>query len=326
MVTAERYDRETAGEWNGFVARSKNGTFLFDRNFMDYHAERFKDVSLVFRDRRGMLCGLLPANFDEVSRTVFSHGGLTYGGLILGSGAVQASVNEMLVLAADLYSHTMGARFLVYKPTPYIYHRIPAEEDLYALHRMGASLTARAVSSALVPSAGLRYRKGRRACVAKALNAGLSVEEVRDGGSPLLRRFHEILTESLMKRHNVAPVHSYAEMELLAGRFPENIRLFVVKNGGDIVSGGWIFVTPCAVHTQYLVNTDEGRRMGAEDLLIDYLVSKKYSAVRYFDFGVSTENNGMHLNENLISMKEGFGARSVCYDTYTLALPRHSAV
>lgn len=326
MVTVEIYDKEMAAEWNGFVARSKNGTFLFDRNFMDYHAERFSDASLVFRGKRGRLCGLLPANFHKALKTVFSHGGLTYGGLVLDYRAVQISVNEMIALAADFYSCTLGAQSLVYKPTPYIYHSIPAEEDLYALYRMGASLTSRAVSSALVPSAGLRFRKDRRAGVARALSAGLSVEEVADCSSPLLLRFHNILTESLMKRHNVTPVHSFDEMKLLTGRFPENIRLFVVKNGDDVVSGGWVFVTSCAVHTQYLVNTDEGRRMGAEDLLLDYLISEKYASARYFDFGISTENNGMYLNENLISMKEGFGARSVCYDTYTLALPRHSAV
>ena len=36
----------------------------------------------------------------------------------------------------------------------------------------------------------------------------------------------------------------------------------------------------------------------------------------YFDFGISTENNGMYLNEGLISQKEGFGSRIVCYQTW----------
>ena len=36
--------------WDQFVAQSKNGTFLFQRNFMDYHADRFFDCSLMIYD------------------------------------------------------------------------------------------------------------------------------------------------------------------------------------------------------------------------------------------------------------------------------------
>ena len=43
-----RYTPEKADEWNRFVAQSKNGTFLFDRRYMDYHADRFQDHSLMF--------------------------------------------------------------------------------------------------------------------------------------------------------------------------------------------------------------------------------------------------------------------------------------
>ena len=43
-----RYTPSLADEWNAFVAQSKNGTVLFDRRYMDYHADRFSDCSLLF--------------------------------------------------------------------------------------------------------------------------------------------------------------------------------------------------------------------------------------------------------------------------------------
>ena len=71
-----------ADEWNQFVRASKNGTFLFDRRFMDYHSDRFSDHSLMCY-REGRLYALLPAN--EKGDTLVSHGGLTYDGLVTDS-------------------------------------------------------------------------------------------------------------------------------------------------------------------------------------------------------------------------------------------------
>lgn len=318
MMTAERYDRRQAGEWNEFAARSKNGTFLLDRGFMDYHSDRFADASLVFRDGKGAVRGLLPANCDESARTVVSHGGLTYGGLLTDWRAVQADVNEMLALAADFYRRMCAAQSLVYKPAPYIYHTLPAQEDLYALHRMGAVLKHRAVSSAVPPGSRPPFRKERVRQAAKARRMGLEVARAEDGGT--LRRFHEILSASLRDRHNAAPAHSAEEMELLMRRFPDNIHLYVARRGGDVYAGSWVFITRNTVHAQYLVNSEEGRGMGAEDIVLEYLINDRFNDGRYFDLGISTEDNGRRLNEGLIHMKEGFGARAVCYDTYALGL------
>ena len=80
MFEVRRYTPDKASEWNRFVAQSKNGTFLFDRRFMDYHADRFEDCSLMVY-RQGALYALLPANIKN--DVLFSHGGLTYGGLIM---------------------------------------------------------------------------------------------------------------------------------------------------------------------------------------------------------------------------------------------------
>ena len=167
-------------------------------------------------------------------------------------------------------------------------------------------------------SACLPFTFQKRAKGLHNKGAAFEVERAVDGNS--LQCFHELLSESLGRRHNVSPVHSFCEMSLLMKRFPNNIQLYVAKKNEKLYSGAWVFITDNVVHTQYLVNTEEGRGMGAEDILLDYLINHEFVEKQYFDFGISTEKNGTFLNENLISMKEGFGARSVCYDTYELSL------
>ncbi|MGG6545868.1 UNVERIFIED_CONTAM: GNAT family N-acetyltransferase, partial [Prevotella sp. 15_C9] len=40
-----RYSAGDKERWDRFVRRSKNGTFLMQRDYMDYHADRFQDCS-----------------------------------------------------------------------------------------------------------------------------------------------------------------------------------------------------------------------------------------------------------------------------------------
>ena len=74
MLEIVRYTPDQKQAWNDFVSRSKNGTFLLDRNYMDYHADRFTDHSLMVY-RRDKLYALLPGNI--AGDTFYSHQGLT---------------------------------------------------------------------------------------------------------------------------------------------------------------------------------------------------------------------------------------------------------
>ena len=61
MFEIIRYTPDRKDEWDRFVAKSKNGTFLFFRDYMDYHADRFRDHSLMFY-LDDNLYALMPAN------------------------------------------------------------------------------------------------------------------------------------------------------------------------------------------------------------------------------------------------------------------------
>ena len=88
------YSKDDAVVWNAFVSNSPNATFLFNRNFMDYHSDRFSDFSLmIFSSKK--LVAILPAN--RVGDTLYSHQGLTYGGLVVTAKAkskIKSSLKE----------------------------------------------------------------------------------------------------------------------------------------------------------------------------------------------------------------------------------------
>lgn len=313
LVSAERYDESHKDEWNSFVAASKNGTFLIDRNYMDYHSDRFTDCSMLFY-KKGKLIALLPANYVKEEGTVYSHGGLTYGGMILSREITAVEALEAFSCAIDRMKVDLGAHRLIYKPIPYIYSSLPAEEDLYALFRSGGKLLSRGVSSVVDNSNRLPLRKSRKFGIAKALKAKLAVrlaESEKDWAD-----FWQILSDVLMERHNRMPVHTLAEMKLLKERFPDRIKLYVVKKDMEVVAGSVIYENSQVTHTQYIASSRFGKENGALDLLLDELIGKTYSDRAFFDFGISTEQGGSYLNEGLIFQKEGFGARSVVYDSY----------
>ena len=303
-----RYRREDKELWNSFVNKARNATFLFDRNYMDYHADRFDDNSFMFY-HKGKLKAVLPANV--AGDTLYSHQGLTYGGLLLDKKATVEDVLECFD-SMNSWLRENGISKVVYNALPWIYQQYPSEEDLYALTwKCKAQLISRNIASTIVIDNKLKFAESRKSGIRKALSLNIEVGESND-----VDGFWHVLEDNLGNRYNAKPVHTANEMKLLMSRFPNNIRLYVAKMNGEIVGGTLIYVTPQVVHTQYISASVEGKKHGALDLLFDYIINKVYANCRYFDFGKSTEQGGAYLNEPLIFQKEGFGGRGVCYDWY----------
>lgn len=316
-MTLKPYSSLLKQEWDKFVAESKNATFLFFRDFMDYHSDRFEDCSLMFEDK-GRVVACLPANVDRARKLVVSHGGLTYGGVLMSEKITTVQVMEIFRLSANYFREEYGAERWFYKPIPYIYSSYPSQEDLYALFGMGAVLESRGVSSTIQLQGRLQMSTGRLQCVQKAQKEGLVVCESDDVDS-----FWCLLNNVLISNHGVSPVHTGEELELLISRFPERIRLFIVNNElGEAMAGSLVFDMGKTVHTQYMASSEEGKRKGALDLLIHELVTDVFADREYFDFGISTEDGGKYLNEGLVFQKEGFGGRAVCYDCYSVNLSK----
>ena len=311
MLEIRRYTPAKQQEWNDFVRHSKNGTFLLDRNYMDYHADRFTDHSLMVY-RRDKLYALLPGNI--AGDVFYSHQGLTYGGLIMGDKTVAADVVQIFRLLNDLLRKD-GIRKVVYKPTPWIYHRQPSEEDLYAVVEVCGASMSRGLSSTISREHLNKWYRIRECGVNHAKQLGLTVEETED-----YRPFWQILTNNLGERYGLNPVHTVEEIEMLHHRMPDHIRLMVVKEGEETVGGTVLYVSDRVVHSQYIAASPKGKQQHALDLLFDVVIRQALASHPYFDFGISTEKHGTYLNENLIYQKEGFGGRGICYDWYEWTL------
>jgi hypothetical protein len=312
-LRVERYTAEHRAEWDAFVRSSKNGTFLFERDYMEYHSDRFVDSSLIVRDRRARLIALLPASRDEA--TLMSHGGLTYGGFVSGGRMTTTRMLDVFGACLDQIRDE-GIERLVYKCVPHIYHSHPAEEDAYALFINGAQLFRRDVSAAIDTRRPLPLKEGREGVLRRARRAGLSVAQV-DG----FQQFWPVLENNLRERHDAKPVHSLEEITYLARCFPENILLFQCARAGETLAGVVVYVSARVCHIQYTGTSAEGRRHGALDLVLAAIIERFSATHDVIDFGTSTERNGCHLNRGLADFKEGFGARAVNYDTYELRVP-----
>ena len=279
---------------------------------MDYHSDRFDDFSLLFYDNNTLIA-LLPANIHK--NIVYSHQGLTYGGFVTDNKMKAATMLECFTaLKTDLA--TQGVTKLVYKAVPYIYHTRPADEDLYALFRNDATLFRCDVASTMDLQQPTRYNRLRKRMIKRAISENIVVSEMDD-----LAELHALLTLNLRERHGITPVHTLDELQLLRTHFPKKIKFFGAYAKDEALHAiGMMFYTKNVAHFQCSSPSAEGRVNGAYDLLVDYLITEKNQGKRYFDFGVSTEDNGHYLNEGLIAMKEAFGARAVCYNQYLLEL------
>jgi hypothetical protein len=310
-LSVRRYDNSQHDAWNAFVWRSKNGTFLFERDYMDYHHDRFEDCSLLILDGAEVVA-LLPAN--RAGDDVHSHQGLTYGGLVTSEAMTTTRMIDVFAVLVD-YLVESGCRDFNYKTIPTIYHGIPAEEDRYALFRWNAELYRRDVLSVISTQSRVGLQARRRRGAAKAKKKGVIASTPDDWSG-----YWALLCGHLHDRFGIHPVHTLSEIDQLRRRFPKNIRLHVASLNDEIVAGTVIYESSRVAHVQYIASSPLGRELGAIDYLFVRLLDDVYASKPFFDFGPSAGSDGQELNRGLIEQKEGFGARAVVHDFYRLQL------
>ena len=309
-VSVRRYVPGLGGDWSNVLASSRNGVFLFDRNFIDYHGNRFTDFSAVaYFD--GEPVALLPATIDLVSEHASSHAGLTFGGVVL-KRELRGDVAITLINAFLDSLKEWGAKTLTVKLMPQAFCSYPSAEAEYVLWRRGFSLVRRDLSSILPLHGSLPFNTSKAQSAKKAKKAGLIVE------NPSFASFHALLEHVLRAQHGVSPVHSLEELKLLAENFPDRIFVRAATKGDELLAGTLIFNYDHIWHTQYLASSDAGRAVGALDLVIDSVIAEGRSkGVTHLSFGASTEEGGTALNKGLIWQKESYGARSITHDFMT---------
>lgn len=308
----KRYEESDKNIWNTFNKTAKNSLFMFDRNYMDYHKDRFLDHSLLFYQDEELIA-ILP--MTEAEGVLTSHGGLTYGGFITNTKMKQHIMDECVEQLVQ-YARENGFRELNYKVIPHIYHTQPAEEDRYALFINDAKLAKVEASTVVNLEAPLKMPKGRKAQISRAKREGCVIEERTDHDS--FAQFIALENQVLSEHHNTKAVHTAGEINLLHDNFPGNIHLYAAIKENAMIAGTIVFEYGQVVHTQYMAANEEARQIGALDLTINTVIEKYKASKKWLDFGISTENGGMILNQGLISQKEGFGGRTNVYEMWKI--------
>lgn len=306
-----KYRPEDASLWDRLVAESRQGTMLHLREYMDYHSERFQDHSLI-AFRKGKPTAILPANIDSEG-ILRSHQGLTYGGWLTPLSHFDGS--DMLTLFDGWieWCQRNGINLIIYKVVPHIYHKIPAEEDLYALFRFGATIDATNLSTVInmLDNPGFNSLQKRHLRRASSLNPW--IKETSNAFE-----FMPILKECLRRRHGAVPVHSEFELQILKDRFPDSIRLFLAGTGSETEAAVCIYDTNSVAHCQYIATSENGRENGTLTYLMHNLIYEVFKENRYFDFGTSNEDYGRILNSGLLHQKTGLGGRGITYQIFKL--------
>lgn len=311
QVKIERYRPEHKKSWDDFVVSSKNGTFMHFRDFVEYHRERFDDHSLLVWNHKNKLVALLPAHQQD---NVFnSHLGLTYGGFVSDENM---KMPLMLVIFQQTISYLKENDFqkVMYKPIPKIQHKLPSDEDIYALFLCGAKLVSRHVCPVIDCRHKLKFQKTRINCIQTARKHGLIVRKSED-----IKSYWDIVTD-LLRHYNSKPVHMLEEIEYLHDRFPQNIKLFACYKEDTLIAGVLVFESDQVAKIQYIAGNDEAKGVGAIDLIFDSLINQYYVNKPFIDFGATTTNGGYRLNKGLNFQKEGFGARTSLQDAYEIDL------
>ncbi len=304
------YQKSDYEKWNAFIGTAKNATFLFHRDFMEYHSDRFQDYSLIVLDKEKWVA-VLPAN--RVENEIFSHHGLTYAGLIYTEKIKLAVVIEIFRSVLSFLNENKITK-LQLKLIPSIYHQKPAEELNYALFLTESKLIRRDSMAVIDLSKKNSLSKLRKRSIQKGNSNDFLIKEVDD----FELFWNEILIPNLDKKHRAKPVHSLDEITNLKRLFLKNIRQFNVYENGIIVAGTTIFESANVAHCQYISGKEDKNELGGLDLLFHHLITKVFKDKHFFDFGISNENQGRKLNNGLSYWKESFGASTIVQDFYEI--------
>ena len=306
-------DASEVSEWNDFISSAKNATFLFYRDFMEYHQDRFQDYSLmVYEDEK--LISVMPAN--RVGDTIYSHQGLTYGGIVV-SLKTKAETIKLVLNAIVGFLKKNNFKTFIFKQIPIFYSLKGVQEIDYFLFQIGAVLVRKDMNLAINLSLPLTISKSKLKHFNKLKTNTIQLVEEEDF-NPF---WTKVLEPRLKQKYSTNPVHNIEEISELRNKFPDNIKQFSAYYEGEIVAGITIFDSGNVVKSQYGTTTEKGEKVRALDFLFITLIQKyKEQGKLFFDMGIVNENEGKTYNSGLLNQKEELGCSVYNQDYYKLEL------
>lgn len=313
--TVRKYQKSDYALWNDFISKAKNATFLFHRDFMEYHEDRFEDYSLVvFHDEKPV--AVVPAN--KVGNEIHSHQGLSYGGVVvLESMRLKDYLNVFKTIL--FFLNQQKIEILNIKLLPNIYNSEMGEEIDY-IRFLTQSETYRSEAYHVIDiSKKYSPNRNRKRGLKLASQLGIQVKEEYDFSD----FWNTLLIPNMKNRFNLVPVHSVDEITKLSHLFPDKIKLFNAYQDADLKAGAVVFVMKDVLHFQYSAGSDDRNDNAALDLLFDAVI-KKYRDKKIISFGSSCESHGLKLNKGLTYWKESFGAVTIVQNSFKIKTVNYS--
>lgn len=312
------YTKEIESRWDRFVMEeSVNGTFLQTRRFLNYHpAERFKDASFVM-EKSGIIVAVFPGN-ETPDGAWISHQGSTFGGPVISNGFYSGSKMLEIVKTMDEFL-TQKYKRIKFKPTAKTFCKEPTDLLEYALEHEGYERHSELSAYTLLDSELDPLECCKRECRHNFRLAEKNNLTYREIKSDEMETFYKFLEISKAK-YNTKPVHTLAELEDLQKRLPGEILFRGIWQGEQYLSGLMMFAfnNAKAVHFQYLAPDESFKQMNATTVLfVEAMREAAKNGYEKFSWGISTENGGKFLNENLFRFKESFGSKAVINPSYT---------
>lgn len=311
MIRVERYTSAWKSHWDTVVRRAHNGHFMFERDFMEYHADRFDDHSLLFLDDDTPMA-VLPAH--RKGEDLISHQGLPFAGLVWVDAVRMSAMSNVVQILID-HLKANGLARLIYTPVPAPYKRFHDDGDVYQLERVGALLRETKVSCAVRvgTSPGIATTRGKH--MRRAQRNGLQIDPKLD-----MARAYEMISTFLEKKSYRPPVHTLDELQLLARRFPDQIHVHGIFKEDSLLHSIISFHSESCIRLQYMGGTEQGREHYAPDFFYALLFQDPVNQGRWIDFGTSMDLATGELDPELHWYKESFGGRSSLVRTFVLNL------
>jgi hypothetical protein len=310
--TVRLYQKIDFDLWNDFVTKAKNATFLFHRNFMEYQEDRFSDYSLIVETENKWVA-VLPAN--KVDNQIFSHQGLTYGGLVYDEKMDADKVRLIWETIFDFLRNQKKTN-LIYKPILPFYTQSSSDEMVYFLFKNNAKLYRKDLNLAIDFTKKWSISKSKMKHFRRVSDSDLEIRKEQN----FELFWNSVLIPRLEEKHQTKPIHSLDEIQRLAVLFPQNILQYNVYFEDEITAGITLFHFGNGVKSQYGATTILGEKMRALDFLFINLIEDFKKTVAFFDMGTVTESNELGYNSGLLKQKEELGCSVYTQDFYELKL------
>lgn len=320
------YEEQYEKQWDNLVLNeSSNGNFLQTRRFLNYHKKgKFIDHSLMFF-KGEQLVAVIPANLEDDGKSLISHSGSTYGGMIIGQNFCSTSNYKWMFKEMMNHFREEGYNYVEIRTSNWLYKRNDNINELLDYYFQLNGFFNRKEVGFFINLANIdeNYEtnydslKKRKLKIAGKYNLSFKELTTIEG----IKEFYDVLANNMCK-FGIVPVHTCEELiDFKFSRLRDEVFFYGVFYEEHMIAGSMVFnfCSKKVFHTQYLCSRQDCLKLCPNEYLYTKLIkTAKDNGYRFLSFGTSTLEHGKVYNDSLGMYKEGFNTDSYVNTCYFL--------